>query len=421
VRLAFIAATPNYVPLHDDHDYDRLGCGIVDGVGYRALGPATPPGSCAAATRTWPPTAYRPPAWPAVLAGVYSVADPLHADRWTSARIVEALLGTLAAGLIGLVANLVWGRLAGLAALALAAVHLPFAMVGASLVSETLFVTLEMAAVATALMAGRGRRPWAWLAATGLLAGLAWLTRSNGVLLLLPLAIAAWSAARGHGRRAAIGGVAVLLGAAALTVAPWTIRNAVAFHAFVPVSTETGPTLIGTYNDVAEKDPADPGAWWLPRDVPSVRAYLVGHRGEPQRDRGLTGKAVSYALHHPDYPVRVFVRNTLRLADLMPPSDWREAGAGIGMPPAAGVSASAWFLLVLLLALTGIVTGAARGAPRWLWLIPLLLFLSAALVIAGVRFRMPVEPFVVLLAGAGVAELARRVRARPRGALQLRE
>ena len=48
VRLVFIAATPNYTPDHDDHDYDRLACGIVVGAGYRAVGPATSPGSCGA-------------------------------------------------------------------------------------------------------------------------------------------------------------------------------------------------------------------------------------------------------------------------------------------------------------------------------------------------------------------------------------
>jgi hypothetical protein len=412
VRLAFVAATPNYLPLHDDHDYDRLACGIVDGVGYRALGPATPPGACGSAGRVWPPTAYRPPAYPALLAGVYAATAPLHGDRWTAARIVQALLGTIAAALVGLVAMLLWGRTTGLAALALAAVHLPFAMVGAALVSETLFITFEMGAVVCALLAGRSAHPLRWIAATGVLAGLAWLTRSNGVLLLLPLALAAWSAMRGRGRgRSAAAAVGVLLVAAALTIAPWTARNADVFAAFVPVSTETGPTLIGTYNDVARKNPVDPGSWWLPRDVPTVRAYLVRHRGEPSRDSGLTAKALDYAATHPAYVVRVLVRNTLRLADLMPPSDWRQAGVGIDMPPAAGVTASAWFLAVLALALTGVATGAARGAPRWLWAIPALLFLSVALVIAGVRFRMPVEPFVVLLAGAGLAELVSRVRA----------
>ena len=33
-----------------------------------------------------------------------------------------------------------------------------------------------------------------------------------------------------------------------LTILPWTIRNAVVMHHFIPVSDETGITIVGTYN-----------------------------------------------------------------------------------------------------------------------------------------------------------------------------
>ena len=406
VRLAFIAATPQYTPVHDDHDYDRLACAIVGGGGYRDAGPATPPGTCVAPDSISRPTAYRPPAYPVALAAVYAAAAPLHVDRWTAARVAQALVGTLVAGLIGLVAGLVWGRPAGLAALALAAVHLPFAMVGASLVSETLFGAFEVGAVACALLAGRGDRRWRWIIAAGVLTGLAWLTRSNGVLLLLPLSLAAWSALRPRGRRAAALAVVALLAAAAVTISPWTIRNARALHGFVPVSTELGPTLAGTYNDVARLDPVDPGAWWLPSEVPAIRAVVAHTPGEAARDGALTRMAVGYMATHPFYVVRVLTRNTLRLAELTPPSDWRAAGAGLDMPAAAGVLTSAWFWLVLALAIAGLATGAGRRAPPFLWLMAGLMYLSAALVISGVRFRMPLEPFVVMLAGVALAHFA---------------
>jgi hypothetical protein len=338
-------ATPNYTPVHDDHDYDRLACALVGGGGYRDAGPPTPPGSCLTPRYPSRPTAYRPPAYPFALAGVYAAAAPLH-DRWTAARVVQAVVGTMVAGLIGLVAGLVWGRAAGLGALALAAVHLPFAMVGASLVSETLFLVFELGAIACALMAARAARRWPWVVGAGALAGLAWLTRSNGGLLLPPLAIAAWSALRGQGRMAALLAALAVFAAAAMTIAPWTVRNARVLHGFVPVATETGPTLIGTYNDVARLDPVDPGAWWLPSEVPAVRGVLRRTHHEPARDRVLTAMALRYMADHPLYVVRVAARNTQRLAELIPPSDWRAAGAGLDMPAAAGYLTSAWFWIV---------------------------------------------------------------------------
>jgi 4-amino-4-deoxy-L-arabinose transferase-like glycosyltransferase len=406
VRLGFVAATPHYTPIHDDHDYDRLACSIIGGGGYSNTGPPTPPGSCVTPEQVARPTAYRPPGYPMALAALYGAVAPLHVDRWTVARVAQALLGTVVAGLIGLVAGLVWGRRAGLAALALAAVHLPFAMVGAALVSETLFLAFEVGAVACVLLAGRGDRRWPWIAAAGLLAGLAWLTRSNGMLLLLPLALAAWSALRPRGRRAATLAAVTLLGVAAVTISPWTIRNERELHGFVPVATELGPTLAGTYNNVARLDPVDPGAWWLPRQIPAVRAVLRRTKSEPARDQALTRMALGYMAAHPFYVVRVLARNSLRMAALTAPSSWREAGAGLDMPAAAGVLTSAWFWIVLVLAVAGVATGAARRAPPFLWLTAALMFLSAALVISGVRFRMPLEPFLVMLAGAGLARLA---------------
>ncbi len=57
------------------------------------------------------------------------------------------------------------------------------------------------------------------------------------------------------------------------------------------------------------------------------------------------------------------------------------------------------FWLVALLALVGAFTGLARRAPRWLWLTPLLLYLSVVFVNAETpRFRAPIDPFLIMLA-----------------------
>ena len=116
--------------------------------------------------------------------------------------------------------------------------------------------------------------------------------------------------------------------------------------------------------------------------------------------------AVGYMASHPFYVLRVMTRNTLRLAELTEPSDWRAAGAGMDMPAAAGVLTSAWIWLVLVLAIAGLALGAARRAPPFLWLTAGLMYLSAAVVISGVRFRMPLEPFVVMLAGVALVRFA---------------
>ena len=127
-RLAFVAATPGYLPIHDDHDYDRLACSIVRGWGYAAVGPTTPPAAAGTRLRTPRPTAFRAPRWPATLAGVYAVSAPLTSDRWTAGRVANALLGTIAVALMGFIATRLWGRRVGLIALAVGALCVPLIM-----------------------------------------------------------------------------------------------------------------------------------------------------------------------------------------------------------------------------------------------------------------------------------------------------
>jgi hypothetical protein len=172
--------------------------------------------------------------------------------------------------------------------------------------------------VVCALVAGASERRWRWIVAAGVLAGLGLadpFERAAAPAAAVDRGVVGAAAAR---RRAATLAVVAVLAAAAVTISPWTIRNERSLHGFVPVATEVGPTLAGTYNDVARLDPVDPGAWWLPRQVPAIRAVVARHPAEPARDRILTRMALGYMVAHPLYVVRVVARNTLRLAELTP-------------------------------------------------------------------------------------------------------
>src|SRR5262249_29756983 len=142
------------------------------------------------------------------------------------------------------------------------AVYPVFVELSGTLVAENLLLVFELLSIWTALRARRAPRRrgvYLWIAATGVLTGLATLTHENAAVFLLPLGVAAWSAVRARagvgGRRVrgrpglrALAGPAVLVVCACVMIAPWTIRNANELHHFVPVSTETGITLVGTYN-----------------------------------------------------------------------------------------------------------------------------------------------------------------------------
>src|SRR5947209_7944413 len=234
LRAAVVAATIDTPLTLDSADFSRVGLSISQGQGI-------PPSNRAPAGG---PSAFRPPAYPAFLGAVYWVAGQ---EAPPAARFVEAVLGTLTVALIGLIAMRIWGRRVGIIALGIAAVAPPLVVMSTALISESLFVPLVLAAVACALQARRSARPLAWTVACGVLVGVAELTRTNALVLLIPLGCAVYAA--GHGRRwRGLARPAVLVAAAVLVVVPWTIRNYLVFHAFVPVSTEIGYTVAGTYN-----------------------------------------------------------------------------------------------------------------------------------------------------------------------------
>src|SRR5207244_4785121 len=87
-------------------------------------------------------------------------------------------------------------------------------------------------------------------AALGAVIGLSALTRAEGlffaVVLVIPLVIGLRSLATK--RRALLAVIAI--GAAILVVVPWTIRNAVRLHAFVPISNNIGTAVDGANCDL---------------------------------------------------------------------------------------------------------------------------------------------------------------------------
>jgi len=401
LRLGFVFATPGYTPRHDDRHYDRLACTIVI-AGHYQVRPADADrescGSLPAGENA--PTAFRPPGYPVFLAGVHVVGDPLPVERWTRARVANALLGTLAVALVGLIAMHYWSRRVALVAMAVIAVDLSLILVGGSLMSETLFVTLVLGAVLAALQSRTTRRSIAWAAGAGVLIGLATLTRPTALVLVIPLGVAV---ARRSPRRPAA--ALVLLVATALTIAPWTVRNAMEMRAFIPVSDFMGSWLAGTYNDQARADKQHPG---------SSQTFVAGEFDdldgvpEVERQRELTRRALDYAADHPGYVAQVLLHNTMRLTNLEGASWWRRKGGGMSLPVWATDAAAYAFYALALFALAGALTPAARRAPAWLWLAPILLFASVILAGSAIRYRVPIEPFLALLAALALTARERQ-------------
>ena len=397
-RLGVVAATPNYrlpPPGYDPPAYDSIAASIARTGAFPTVGGH--------------PSATFPPAYPYFLGGLYAISGAAAPDRWEVARIAQALLGTVAVVLIGLIAWQLWGRRASFAALGLAAVYPPLIIVGATLLTEALFVPLELGAVAAALQYRRSPQRLRWALLAGVLAGLAALTRVNVLLMLPPLLLAVWPSPR-RSARSAVPVVGLLL-AGAVTVSPWMIRNAVELHAFIPLATQ-GAGLAGIFNDTSRTTSNHRAAFRPPQQDPHDAALLArsAHLGEVALYHRLVGDARRYALHHPGYVVEVGVLNTLRLLHLYDRGYARATARDIGIPGRLADIGRWSFYPVALLALAGAFTAAARRTPLWFWLMPVLLM--GTVFIGGFpRFRAPVDPFIVMLAALALASGWRRLRA----------
>jgi hypothetical protein len=205
------------------------------------------------------------------------------------------------------------------------------------------------------------------------------------------------------------------VGLAILAIAPWTIRNALVMHRFIGVSDETGVTLVGTYNPASAAYRPVPYKWRIYYGIPGERALIreSAHLTEPVLSGKLETQALDYIGHHPLAPLAVIFHNSLRLLELEGAFAWQASAKAMGLHiPTAEVGVISFWVLCLL-ALAGAFTRAARTAPRWLWWVPVLMWLGVAVInVETPRFREPVAPFLIMLAACALATLARRAATR---------
>src|SRR5829696_570316 len=158
LRLGAMAATDPYSPHGDAIDYHAHALSLVQdgqypGTLFAGLDEIIVRGNEAPtiSERTTAPSAYRPPTYPYLLAAVYAVSG----NSWTAGRLTNALLGVLAVALVFVIARRLWDRTVGLLAAGVMPVAPPLVYLSASLMSEPLFIALELAAVLAVIVHGQ--------------------------------------------------------------------------------------------------------------------------------------------------------------------------------------------------------------------------------------------------------------------------
>ena len=383
----------------DEVDYYRLAHSLIDGRGY-----ISPQGE---------PTSLRPPLYPAFVAAGYA----LSGGAVQGVRLLQATLDVGTVALTYLIGRWLFGRGPGLLAALLISVNLGTVAATGRLLSETLFTFLLMATVAVtvrwlwAMREGRVQAVVALGIGTGVLLGVATLTRGIFLLYAVPLiVVAAWTRlvhepASGRVpsapalRKATRGAILVVPLTFALVLTPWTVRNYRVHGAFVPVTTQIGTMLYASYHPQ--------GLFGLnPRDEVTAAAAQLS---EPEASAALVRAAVDSIRTSPGKALRL---EALKVLYFWVPLDWEILPFYGAFNPTYAFIAI-WSLIYVVLRLPP-----ENSPPIWPAWLPIPYFFGMALLFQGSpRYRLPVEPLLALFAAAGLATLDQRVGRRTSVAL----
>ncbi len=406
IRVAAIAGDDGFKPANDSLEYDYYARSIAAGDGLPRSGYLLYGG----------PTAIHGPGYPFLLGGVYA----LTGDSVTAGRLAGAALGALVVLLLYLLTMRIWGRRVGLVAAAMAAVFPPLVLASRDLWSEPLFLVLELTALLCVVNFRRSGGLLRWAAAAGAICGLAALTRNIGVAVLVATALGVWTI-RPRFRPRALAAPALVVACAALVILPWVVRNADAFGRFIPLTTGAGVNAGGVYNQESYADGDSHGGWRFTQQVPEYKAlFVTPGLDEADVDQALRRDVRRFAWEHPGYVAEATAWNLLRLFEIAGGSVVDQHGNPV-VPPQSGsgtdVAEQIALALAAALALVGVVAilrsrpGSAssgdRGPPRiprgplYLWLLPILILLTTAPIGGLPRYRIPIDPFLLILAAIG--------------------
>jgi hypothetical protein len=201
-----------------------------------------------------------------------------------------------------------------------------------------------------------------------------------------------------------------MIAAFLLGLVPWTVRNYAVFHEFVPRSTEGGYALAGIYNNAVQHAHPYPALW-----QPAVADFTAVHAAHPHYDEAQYSSALDtvvrrYVVAHPVSILRTTFWSLLRMLNLDGVGLERIAARGDAYPVWLAVLSVYAFWVLALAAIAGACTRLARAPGFWFWGCALAMFLIALPVIGTTRYRVPVDPWVVLLAALALDRGLERLR-----------
>jgi Tfp pilus assembly protein PilF len=309
----------------------------------------------------------------------------------TQIRVVQSLVGAVSCVLTARIAARSLVPKAFLPAGLLQAVYAPFIYLDTAILAEPLLIFLSLLAMDLALRAANRR--WSWLA-VGVAIGAACIVRPTALLLLVPLAVLALrGAATSHRLTPLIAGAALVI--SPIVLQHWRVSGAALIQGYGGMNFYLGNTPRGDGGARARL-----GGTWDELEADASRA------GEARtaQDSFFVRKAFDEIAAVPIGFARVVLNKAVWLTQQEELRDshslyfFREHMPLLAWLPGFG--------LILALAATTVLPPRHVQDPWPLLLAAAMMALAVIGLVVGLRYRAPMVPFVIAMAGAGVARMA---------------
>jgi len=362
------------LPVSDASHYDTLAISLSEGKGF-----VDPNGEH---------TSWRAPLYPFFLSLIYRFAG----HDYLVVRLIQALIWSLTCILIYLIGKRCFGHKVGIIAAGISVFYIGFIHCAALLLTETLF-SFFLAIIIFCIISAEKYFSLVRLIVIGIILALSSLMRSATVLMPIFI-LALFLAKKEFNFRRSLQYFLIMTATMCIVIMPWTIRNYMVHHAFVPIATQGGITFYSSY-----KPPQGKIIGLITNDEVTRRASEI--KSEAQRDKFLYRETFKFIRHN---PLKVLKLSILKLGYFISPFDWE-----ITSSEGRYNYQYAFFIIFSIVGTFAMLRQKRRYA--YTLLLPAVYLLIIAIIFQGSpRHRLAAEPCLIILAAFGIATFYKRIR-----------
>ncbi len=378
IRLTYVLQLENKLWWEDEVDYLALGQSIATGQGFTVNGE---------------PTAFRPPGYPLLLAGLAK----LGLDSVVEIRFVQIFLNALTLFFLFLLSLKIAGPVAALVSTTVAAVY-PYFIFGVGTLFALTWFSFTLVISVYFLIRGLEGDKKSLIALAGLFMGLSILTRTSAAVLGIMTLVWLFLVLR-LSKKFIV--TAIVFGATiAIVVAPWLIRNYIVFGKPM-LSTNGGRNLwLGNNPESTINSGSD-----IP--MPAALQLRIDAASEIDADAIYNEVAINHIKSDPLHYVVLTIHKALAFwrFDPSPTTDGYPRYKNL-----YSIVSILSFAPIFFLALAGLwLANPSQRRIMLLWILYAVAFtMLHAVYITKVRFRLPLDYFLILMAGSAIACIAQR-------------